>query len=147
MRHPLAFTDAEALAARIESYFDLCEASRHEYPLRNGSVQVRYTKPPTMAGLSVFLGVHKDTVYSYMSGQERASLSGETTKSIADVLTRARDRIEAFTVEASMSGDIDPKTASLILGGFGYTSKTEEKSTVTVRLAGATSQEVDDWSR
>lgn len=147
MRHPPSFTDAAALAARIEEFFDECMASKREFPLRNGSVQVRYTKPPTMAGLAVFLGVHKDTVYSYMNAEQKTGVSSEATKGIADVLARARDRIEAFTVEASMSGDIDPKTASLILGGFGYANKTEDKATVTVRLAGATSKEVDDWSQ
>ena len=147
MRHMPSFTDAKELAARIEAYFDQCMSSRREFPLKNGSVQVRYTKPPSMAGLSVFLGVHKDTVYSYMSSESKSGVSSETTKDIAEVLARARDRIEAFTVEAAMSGDIDPKTAQLILGGFGYANKTEERTTVTVKIAGADSKAVDDWSR
>lgn len=147
MRHPPSFTNASELAARIEAYFDQCMSSKREYPLKNGSVQVRYTKPPTIAGLAVHLGVHKDTVYSYMSAESKTGVSSETTKDIAETLTRARDRIEAFTVEAAMSGDIDAKTAQLILGGFGYANKTEEKSVVTVKITGADSKAVEEWSQ
>jgi hypothetical protein len=66
---------------------------------------------------------------------------------MCQLVSRARDRIDALTAGAALSGDIDSKTAAMILGGFGYSSKNDESPTVTVRIVGADATAVDDWSR
>ena len=152
MAMPKALTDPDKLAAAVEAFFSECESSRIERDLKNGGIQVRYRKPATVAGLAVYLGISRATLYRYMTETECTTVDGDDMSrdvynTIRDILARARDRIEALTVEGAISGDYDSKTASLILGGMGYSSKTEDSPTVTVRIVGADAAAVDDWSR
>lgn len=141
------FPTAEALQAAVDAYISECEASVQVYPLKNGGVQVRIAKPASIAGLAVYLHVHKDTLYSYISGEHRSSIDGEVYKQLSECLGRARDRIEALTVGHAMAGDLDSKTATLILNGYGYNRKEDESPSVTVRIEGANAADAAEWSR
>lgn len=146
MAMPNAFTDPDKLAEQVDRFFATCEASREEHQLRNGGVQVRYRKPPSVIGLAVYLGVSRQTLYRYMAG-DIESLDSAVYSTIRDILVRARDRIEALTLEGAMSGEVDSKAASLVLGGMGYSNKSDDSPTVTVRIVGADAAAVEDWSR
>lgn len=147
MSKRIVFDDPDQLQQRIADYFAAVDESRREYPMKNGSVQILYDNPPSVIGLAVYLGVHKDTLYSYMHKEDSKRISDEKYIQISDCLLHARDRIESFTVGKALASQIDSKTAGLILGGFGYAAKTEDKQTVTVKLEGADSNAVADWSR
>lgn len=147
MATPAAFTDPSKLRQQIDNFIQLCESSRREIQTRNGDIKVRYDKPASMVGLADYLGVAKDTLSSYLSGERKHSIPEDIQHQITAELARARTTIERITLEHAATGDYDARIASMILGGMGYTSKTDDAPTVVVRIEGARAKDVDDWSR
>lgn len=147
MAKPLFFKSVDEVQQKVAEYFQTVEDSRREFPLKNGSVQVRYEKPATMIGLAVWLHIRKDVLYDWMEYRERqGKLSEEEQNRITDILRDARDRIEAMTVERAAANDYEPKIATLILNGFGY-SKQDDQRAVLIKIEGAGNAEVEDWSK
>ena len=135
----------EDLERKINEYFDRCEKSKTEYVLKNGDVRVKQ-EHPSVIGLSVFLDCDKDTINSYLRGDEKKSMSAELTESITAALARAKRRIEAETLNNALNGDCDPKIAALCLAAYGY-GKEQSDATVTVRVEGAGAPDVEGWSK
>ena len=131
---PKSFTDPEALSEKIEEYFERCESSKRVYELKNGDIKIRQ-EFPTMSGLATFLGVTRDTVYSYMNGEQKSGNSEEVTKQISDTLSYARQRVATYLSQCSLAGDADAKIASMLLTAMGETTP-ENNTTVNVIIQG-----------
>jgi hypothetical protein len=131
---PKSFTDPEALSEKIEEYFERCESSKKVYELKNGDIKIRQ-EFPTMSGLAVFLGVTRDTLYSYMNGESKTGNSEEVSKSISDTLSYARQRVATYLSQCSLAGDADAKIASMLLTAMGETTP-ESSTTVNVIIQG-----------
>lgn len=130
-----AFSDPVELAERVEAYFQHCEETKKVYELKNGDVKIRQ-EFPTMTGLAVWLRCSRETLYSYINQEERPdSLDSETLKKLSDTLSYARNRIAMSLSQTSMSGDADPKIASLLLNAMGETTP-EVQNTVNVIIQG-----------
>jgi hypothetical protein len=129
-----AFKDPEELQKKVDAYFQHCEDSKKTYELKNGDIKIRQ-EYPSMVNLARWLGVHKDTLSSYILGEEKVSLDEETNKRISATLICARDRIKGNYIQSAMSGDADPKIAALLLTAMGETQP-EEKTTVNVIIQG-----------
>ena len=130
-----AFSDPVELAEKVEAYFQHCEETKKVYELKNGDVKIRQ-EFPTMTGLAVWLRCSRETLYSYINQEERPdSLDGETLKKLSDTLSYARNRIAMSLSQTSMSGDADPKIASLLLNAMGETQP-EVQNTVNVIIQG-----------
>lgn len=129
------FSDPDDLAKRIDEYFQHCEDSKQVYELKNGDVKIRQ-EFPTMTGLAVWLKCSRETLYSYINQDAKEdSLDSSTLKKLSDTLSYARNRIAMSLSQTSMSGDADPKIASLLLNAMGETQP-EEKTTVNVIIQG-----------
>ena len=88
---PPCFDSEEALAAEIEDYFASCMV-----PVFDGNgvqMGVRWARKPTVGGLAIHLGVHRDTVWKYSKSDR-----------FADLIKRARDIIANFTEELLIEG-------------------------------------------
>lgn len=131
---PKSFTDPKALSEKIEEYFERCESSKKVYELKNGDIKIRQ-EFPTMSGLATFLGVTRDTVYSYMNGEQKSGNSEEVTKQISDTLSYARQRVATYLSQCSLAGDADAKIASMLLTAMGETTP-ENNTTVNVIIQG-----------
>lgn len=130
-----AFSDPAELAEKVEAYFQHCEETKKVYELKNGDVKIRQ-EFPTMTGLAVWLRCSRETLYSYINQEERPdSLDSETIKKLSDTLSYARNRIAMSLSQTSMSGDADPKIASLLLNAMGETQP-EVQNTVNVIIQG-----------
>ena len=134
MAHP-KLKDPAAVEAAVEAYFKRCEDSREIRELRSGDIRIR-EEAPCVIGLVLELGIDKATFYRYLSGETNTSAEDETQQQIRDTLARARDRIELHTVHAAANGDMEPRTAALLLSSYGYNKPPETEATVTVRIAG-----------
>lgn len=133
--HEPAFSDPVELAERVEAYFQHCEDSKKVYELKNGDVKIRQ-EFPTMTGLAVWLRCSRETLYSYINQDAKEdSLDSETLKKLSDTLSYARNRIAMSLSQTSMSGDADPKIASLLLNAMGETQP-EVQNTVNVIIQG-----------
>jgi len=146
-RYPPALTDPSLVREKVDEYLEQCRNSRREFELKNGSVVVRYEQPATMIGLAVHLNIRKDVLYSYLNKEPKQGVDDTIINEIGDCLARARDEIESMTLSRSAVGDYDPKIATLILNGFGYAYKGDQNNTVLVKIQGANSDEVDEWSK
>ena len=129
-----AFKDPEELRKKVDAYFQHCEDSKTIYELKNGDIKIRQ-EYPSMVGLALWLGVHKDTLSSYILGEDKVSLDEDTNKAISATLICARDRIKKSYIQSSMSGDADPRISGMLLTAMGETTP-EVQNTVNVIIQG-----------
>ena len=132
-RYPL-LNDPEELKKKVDAYFDDCEKSKKVYELKNGDIKIRQTFP-SMAGLSVWLDIDRNTLYSYMNEEPKVQLDEDVQKSISNTLINARERIKTSLVQSSMSGDADPRISGMLLTAMGETQP-EVQNTVNVIIQG-----------
>ena len=131
---PTCFNDPEELQKKVDAYFEHCEGSKKVYELKNGDIKIRQ-EFPSMVGLARWLGVHKDTLSSYILGEDKVSLDEDTNKKISATLICARDEIKKNYIQASMSGDADSRIAGMLLTAMGETTP-ESSTTVNVIIQG-----------
>ena len=131
---PTCFDNPEELQEKVDAYFKHCEESKTVYELKNGDIKIRQ-EYPSMVGLALWLGVHKDTLSSYILGEDKVSLDEDTNKRISATLIRARDAIKRSYIQSSMSGDADSRIAGMLLTAMGETTP-ESSTTVNVIIQG-----------
>lgn len=134
MAKPFCFTDADALKAKVQAYFDHCHGTEKIYDLKNGDIKVR-KQFPTMTGLANWLGVSRDTLYSYLNGDEKTGNDAETNKTITDTLLHAKQDIADELMQAAISGDADSRISGMLLTAMGETTP-EVQNTVNVIIQG-----------
>jgi len=131
---PTCFSDPVELQERVDAYFRHCEESKKVYELKNGDIKIRQ-EYPSMVGLALWLGVHKDTLSSYMLGEDKVSLDDDINQKISATIICARDRIKKSYIESSMSGDADSRIAGMLLTAMGETVP-DNQTTVNVIIQG-----------
>lgn len=90
---------------RIRTYFLLCDETAERVTLKNGSVSCRQI-PYTLAGLAEHLGIDAETI------REKArDPKSRTGRSYA----AAMRRIERFTVERALLGELQYSVAAMLL--------------------------------
>ena len=134
MSKPFVFTDPVDLQQKVDAYFQHCEDSKTVYELKNGDIKIRQ-EFPTMTGLAVWLNCRRETLYSYINGDEKTGNSEEVNTAITNTLIYARNKIAAGLSQVSMSGDADPKIAGLLLNAMNETTP-EASTTVNVIIQG-----------
>lgn len=128
------FNDPKELQEKIDAYFQHCEDSKKVYHLKNGDIKIRQ-EFPSMAGLTVWLGCSRETLYSYIEKDVKVSQDAEITNLISDTLSHAREKIKKSLVQSSMSGDADPRIAGMLLTAMGETQP-EVQNNLTVVIQG-----------
>lgn len=130
-----AFTSSEELEKKVQEYFDRCKSSQKIYELKNGDIKIRQ-EFPTMSGLASFLGVSRDTLYSFINGEDKEMwVSADELKLISDTLSRARQDIATALAQASLSGDADAKIAAMLLTAMGEAAN-DSSPTVNIVIQG-----------
>ena len=107
-----ASLDSNSLLARINAYFTACDETAERVILKNGNVSYRQT-PYTLAGLSEHLGISQQRI------RQRAEGSGRGARQFADALRR----IERYTVERALLGELQYSVAALLLRDLGSGEK------------------------
>jgi hypothetical protein len=86
---------------------------------------VNYSKQgdmiPSIAGLSVALGVCRDTLYAWSADKEKTEFS--------DILKAILSKQELVLINSGLTGDFNPTIVKLVLGKHGYTEKKETELT------------------
>ena len=139
MSKPLCFTDPVKLRADIGEYFEHCQATQTTMHLRSGEVKVRQTFP-SVAGLCVWLGISRDTFYSYID-RESKPIEEDVYIEISDTLSRAREKIVADLVQSALVGDAEARIAAMLLTAMGEGQKVSDLGTVTVKIQGSGADE------
>ena len=134
MAKPFSFTDADVLKEKVQAYFTHCHSTEKVYDLKSGDIKVR-KQFPTMTGLANWLGVSRDTLYSYLNGDEKTGNDADTNKAITDTLIHAKQDIADELMQAAISGDADSRIAGMLLTAMGETTP-EVQNTVNVIIQG-----------
>ena len=103
---------SQTLEAKIGAYFSACDKTAEKVTLKNGSVSVRQT-PYTLAGLSQHLGIPQQEIRLKAEGRGRAA------KAYANALRR----IERYTVERALLGELQYSVAAILLRDLGSGEK------------------------
>lgn len=141
----------EQIEQLIAQYFVYCDSTKRIVTVGKRVAEV--TIPYSMAGLAAYMDVSRDTLYEWCKGKypihEDTEEGRDIQKRVSDSIARARRKIEASLLERSLTGELDSKIASLILGMMGYTNKQEvqHSGNMAVTWQGSTAQEAEEWSK
>lgn len=86
----------------------------------NKPVVVQNVNLPTIEGLALFLGIHKDTIYEWE----------KIHKEFSDVITRVRNAQAERLINKGLSGAYNPQIAKVLLTKHGYVDKQEVDNTL-----------------
>ena len=132
MARPLKYQDPIKLQDRIDEYFERCDnRTRNEIVRTKDGVElvpVPWPIPYTIEGLAVWLDTNRQTLLNY--SQKDAFF---------DVISRAKERIQANKVEGGLDGTYNPKMAEFMLkNNYGYMDKKEDDeekdNTITINV-------------
>lgn len=101
------------LEQRIDAYFLACDDTAERIILKNGGVSVRQT-PYTLAGLAEHLGVSQQHIREH---------AAQETDRTARLYAGAMRRIERYTVERALLGELQYSVAAMLLRDLGNGEK------------------------
>jgi DNA-packaging protein gp3 len=113
MARPVEYT--EEYDKKAQEYLDGCVDTIEEYWKTRGVKSDSYerlvrVKLPTIEGLAVYLGIHKDTVYEWE----------KTYSTFSDVIADLRAIQADRLLNNGLSGDYNPVIAKVLLTKHGY---------------------------
>jgi hypothetical protein len=119
---PLKFANAKELQKKIDKYFDSCFRPLTNTKTNeiikdvNGNEILAQFKPFTIAGLAYSLGTNRMTLLNYQNREESF-----------EIISRAKERCEAFTEESLFDRDKWNGAKFALLNGYGWEDKTTNK--------------------
>jgi len=112
-----------------EAYFAHCDSTRERIEAKNGQTSFRQT-PYTLAGLADRLGLDKETI------RDMARTGSDKSPTVR-CLRSALRRIERYTVEHALLGELQLSVAQMLLSDLGCGTHLSETATgegIVVRL-------------
>lgn len=134
---PVEYNDQ--VVKRATDYVNECEDKEEQVVTGESEKFTSYKNKlkvnlPTIEGLAVYLGIHKDTVYDWEKKYPEFS----------DVLHTLRAKQIRELFNKGLAGDYNPIIAKLLLNKHGYTEKSETKH--SGEIANPSSLDVDKLS-
>ena len=86
---------------------------------------------PSIAGLAVYLGVNRSTVYKWRDENQEFS----------DTLECLLHNQEVRALNNGLTGDFTPAITKLVLANHGYSDRIEQNTTAVVKVTGEMSDE------
>lgn len=143
-------SDPEKLNDEINAYFEKCEASKVPMQLKNGDIHVRQ-EYPTIVGLALHLHTHRNTLTRLIdendntTPQDKALIDAQND--VRGILMDAKHRIEATMVQATLNGDAQDRLAAAMLARMGVIGEDKTNINLQISVAGASTADVDEWSK
>lgn len=124
---PIEYTDK--FPAKALEYLESCEDKEEQIVSGESEKFTAFKQKlrvnlPTIEGLAVYLGIHKDTVYEWE----------KTYPEFSDVISVLRGKQSKELINKGLSGDYNPIIAKLLLMKHGYADKQEIDQHVTGEL-------------
>ena len=134
---PAKWTDPTELQKAIDAYFAKCDEGKDITIIRKGkSVTAKQRIPYTVIGLSMACGfTSRQSLHDYVDRNQHSS--EDAKDSFADIIARARSRIEDDNVTGGMTGEYESKITGLNLASnYGYSTKSEvnQSGTMTIQV-------------
>lgn len=104
----------EYLALCGDVYYEVKQKPKLKDGVHIGTedVVVTKTKLPTIEGLAVYLGIHRDTIYDWESQEDK--------KEFSDIISELRQRQADMLINNGLTGDYSPVIAKVLLTKHGY---------------------------
>ena len=112
--HPTTYTDE--ISEKTKEYIECCPDAL-----------------PSVAGLAVYLGVSRSTVYKWKDEQQEFS----------DILEQLLSTQERLLLNNGLTGDFNATITKLVLSKHGYTEKQEIEQTTLVATEAMSDQELE----
>ena len=124
--------NGKRLESSIRAYFAACDQTRERTPLKNGGFEERQI-PYTLYGLAVATGYAPKRIVELANGEKGVE---------AKLLREAVSRIEAYTLERALLGELTHQMALAALEALeGATTASSEGVSITMDEA------AERWSR
>lgn len=129
-----------AFRAAVEGYFNACDATRERIVLKSGAITY-YQTPYTVAGLAAHLQMDRQELERYCAG----GYPGRNKKRVQQLLRTAIARVERYTVERALLGELHNGVAGMLLKGWGYGES--DASANNANEVVVVMDDAENWSR
>jgi hypothetical protein len=138
MARPTKLT--EELVAKAGEYLDTCEDKFTVVGEGKATTVIQEVNLPTIEGLALHLGLHRDTIYEWEKVPEAEALVpdeltetaiGEAAEQyrlreeFSDIVTRVRQEQAKRLINKGLGGQYNPQIGKTLLSKHGYSEKTE----------------------
>jgi hypothetical protein len=98
------------IVKKAKKYLDSCIDEERELGTDERPIYKIRVRLPTIEGLALFIGIHKDTIYEWE----------KIHKAFSDVIGDLRAEQAQKLIENGLSGDYNPTIAKVLLAKHGY---------------------------
>ena len=142
--------DPEKLRQDVEAYFKHCEDSKNPLQLKNGDIHIRQ-EYPTIVGLAIWLKTHRNTITRLIDESDNTEPLEDWLKDAQiearGILIDAKHQIEQAMVQATLNGDAQDRLAAAMLARMGVIGEDKTNINLQISVAGASTSDVDEWSK
>lgn len=130
------FLTPEQLQGLVDEYFESCNGpvldkyGQLQYD-KNGNILKAQTKPFTVSGLALYLGIHTESLKKYKNGSidtilQEMKAETDDALTFAEVIFRARQRIEAYAEHRLYDRDGSQGAKFVLDNAYGWVSRREQ---------------------
>ena len=143
-------SDPAKLLEDIKAYFESCDKSRDERELKNGDLRVREVTPSVL-GLAQYLHCHRTTINRLMDEDDNTqpidSELSDAQIEARDILTYAKQEMILRLVTRAANSDANDKVSQAMLARYGEIGEDKTNINLQISVAGASTSDVDEWSK
>ena len=142
--------DPEKLRQDVDAYFQHCNDSKNPLQLKNGDIHIRQ-EYPTIVGLALWLKTHRNTITRLIDESDNTEPLEDWLKDAQiearGILIDAKHQIEQAMVQATLNGDAQDRLAAAMLARMGVIGEDKTNINLQISVAGASTSDVDEWSK
>ena len=142
--------DPEKLRQDVDAYFQHCNDSKNPLQLKNGDIHIRQ-EYPTIVGLALWLKTHRNTITRLIDESDNTEPLEDWLKDAQiearGILIDAKHQIEQAMVQATLNGDAQDRLAAAMLARMGVIGEDKSNISLQISVAGASTVDVDEWSK
>ncbi len=126
----------QEILVKTQEYIDMCGDEIDEYHKTRGDKSNTYDRVvkvnlPTIEGLAVYLGINKDTIYTWR----------KEYKDFSDLIDKLLDKQARELINKGLSGDYNPTIAKVLLTKHGYREGIDSDNKNTIQISGLTPED------
>lgn len=126
----------DEMLVKTQEYIDMCIDEIDDYHKTRGKMSDSYDRIvkvnlPTIEGLAVYLGINKDTIYTWR----------KEYKEFSELIDKLLDKQARELINKGLSGDYNPTIAKVLLTKHGYREGIDSDNKSTIQISGLTPED------
>lgn len=139
-------SNPDKLLDEIKAYFESCDNSREQRELKNGDLRVREITP-SILGLAQQLHVHRNTLNRLIDDTDNQVIEADAQKRVSDILAYAKQEMILRLATRATNGDAEDRVSQAMLARYGEIGEDKTNFSLQISVAGASTNEVNEWSK